>query len=70
MKNRQPPADNEVAVAERQDKRPPRNNQFDQLLEKPCTNHGYQVDHKLNDFDMMKCLLRRMAKSNGDGRDK
>ena len=40
------------------------------LLEKPCTNHGYPVNHKFKDCDMMKRLLHRTAKSNGDGRDK
>ena len=69
-KNRRPPAAGEVVAADRQDKHPPWNNHFDQLLEKPCTNHGYPMSHKFKDYDMMKRLLRRMAKSNGDGRDK
>ena len=60
----------EVTAADRQDKRPPRNSHFDQLLEKPCTNHGYPVSHKFKDCDMMKRLLHRMAMSDGDGRDK
>ena len=60
----------EVEATDRQDKRPPRNNHFDQLLETLCTNHGYPVSHKFKDCDMMKCLLRRTAKSDGDGRDK
>ena len=69
-KNCRPPTANEVAAADRQDKRPPRNNHFDQLLEKPCTNHGYPVSHKFKDCDMMKHLLRRTAKSDGNGCDK
>ena len=69
-KNRQPPAAGEVAATERQDKRPPRNDHFNQLLEKPCTNHGYPVNHKFKDCDMMKRLLRRTAKANGDGRNR
>jgi len=69
-KNRWPPATSEVAAADRQDKHPPRNNHFDQLLEKLCTNHGYPVGHKFKDCDMMKRLLRRTAKSDADGRDK
>ena len=60
----------EVEATDRQDKRPPRNNHFDQLLEKPCTNHGYPVSHKFKDCDMIKRLLRRMGRSDGDGRDK
>ena len=69
-KNRWPPVTGEVAVTDRQDKLPPRNDHFNQLLEKPCTNHGYPVNHKFKDCDMMKRLLRRTAKSNGDGHDK
>ena len=69
-KNRRPPATGEVVATERQDKRPQRNDHFDQLLEKPCTNHGYPVNHKFKDCDMMKRLLRRTEKSDGDGRDK
>ena len=59
-----------MAATDRQDKRPPRNNHFNQLLEKPCTNHGYPVNHKFKDCDMMKHLLHRTAKSDEDGRDK
>ena len=70
MKNRRPPAAGEVAATEHQDKRPPRNDHFNQLLEKPCTNHGYLVNHKFKDCDMMKRLLRRIAKTDGYGRDK
>ena len=62
-KNRRPPAAGEVAVAERQDKRPPRNDHFSQLLEKPCTNHGHPVNHKFGDCDMMKRLLQWTAKT-------
>ena len=40
------------------------------MLEKPCTNHGYPVKHKLKDCDLMRHLLRRIGKSGGDGRDK
>ena len=70
-KNRWPPVAGEVAATDRQDKRPPRNDHFNQLLlEKPCTNHGYPVNHKFKDCDMMKRLLRRTAKANGDGRDR
>ena len=69
-KNRRPPTAGEVAATERQDKRPPRNDHFNQLLEKPCTNHGYPVNHKFKDCDMMKRLLHRTAKTDGDGRDK
>jgi len=69
-KNRRPPTAGEVAVIDRQDKRPPRNDHFNQLLEKPCTNHGYPVNHKFKDCDMMKRLLRSIAKSDGGGRDK
>ena len=69
-KNRRPPATGEVAATDRQDKRPPRNDHFNQLLEKPCTNHGYPVNYKFKDCDMMKRLLRRTAKTDGDGRDK
>ena len=64
------PATNEVAAAERQDKCSPRNSHFDQLLEKPCTNHGYPVSHKFKDCDLMKHLLRWMSKTDGDGHDK
>ena len=67
-KNRRPPAAGEVAAIERQDKRPPRNDHFNQLLEKPCTNHGYPVNHKFKDCDMMKRLLRRTAKTEGASR--
>ena len=69
-KNCRPPVAGEVAAAERQDKRPTRNDHFSQLLEKPCTNHGYPVNHKFRDCDMMKRLLRRTAKTDGDDRDK
>jgi len=69
-KNHRPPATGEVAAVERQDKRPPRNDHFSQLLEKPCTNHGYPVNHKFRDCDMMKRLLRRTVKTDGDGRNK
>ena len=69
-KNRRPPATGEVVATEHQDKRPPRNDHFNQLLEKPCTNHGYSVNHKFKDCDMMKRLLRRTVKTDGDDRDK
>ena len=57
-------------MTERQDKRPLRNDHFYQLLDKPCTNHGYPVNHKFKDCDMMKRLLRRTAKTDSDGHDK
>jgi hypothetical protein len=69
-KNRRPPTAGEVPATKRQDKGPLRNDHFNQLLEKPCTNHGYPVNHKFKDCDMMKRLLRRTAKTDGDGRDK
>ena len=40
------------------------------MLEKPCTNHGYPVKHKLKDCDLMRRLLRKIGKPGGDGRDK
>ena len=39
-------------------------------MEKPCTNHGYPVSHKFKDCDMMKHLLHRTARSDGDGCNK
>ena len=54
----------------RQDKRPLSNDHFYQLQDKPCTNHGYPVNHKFKDCDMMKHLLRRTAKTDGDDCDK
>src|SRR6185503_17697191 len=69
-KNRWPPAAGEVVATDRQDKCPPRNNHFDQLLEKLCTNHGYPVGHKFKDCDMMKHLLCKATKSDGDSCDK
>ncbi|XP_039825636.1 uncharacterized protein LOC120687674 [Panicum virgatum] len=69
-KNRRPPSSGEVAVTEHQDKHPLRNDHFYQLLDKPCTNHGYLVNHKFKDCDMMKRLLRWTAKTDGDDRDK
>jgi hypothetical protein len=69
-KNRRSPAAGKVAATDRQDKRPPRNDHFSQLLEKLFTNHGYPVNHKFKDCDMMKRLLRRTAKFDEDGRNK
>ena len=69
-KNYRPPTAGEVAATDRQDKRPPRNDHFNQLLEKPCTNQGYPVNHKFKDCDMMKCHVRRTSKFDEDGCDK
>ena len=69
-KNHRPPTAGEVAATEHQDKRSLRNDHFNQLLEKPCTNYGYPVNHKFKDYDMMKRLLRRTAKTDGDDGDK
>ena len=40
------------------------------MLEKPCTNHGYPVKHKLKDCDLIRRLLRKTGKPGGDGHDK
>ena len=48
----------------------PRNEHFEQLLEKLCTNDGFPVKHKFKDCDLMKRLLRRAGRKGNDGRDK
>ena len=55
---------------QQQERRQPRNEHFKQLLEKPCTNHGFPVKHKFKDRDLMKRLLRQTGRNGNDGRDK
>ena len=58
-RKRRPPQGHKAAAAEQQERRQPRNDHFKQLLEKPCTNHGFPVKHKFKDCDLMKRLLRK-----------
>ena len=69
-RKRRPLMNKEMAVAAPQEDRPPLNEHFEQLLNKPCTNHGYPVKHKFKDCDLMKRLLRRSGRPAGGGRDK
>ena len=32
---------------------------FHELMESPCTNHGYPIKHLYNDYELLKCLLRQ-----------
>jgi hypothetical protein len=43
---------------------------FEQLLEKPCTNHGYPVKHKLKDCKLFKRMLGQPSRRKGGDRDK
>jgi hypothetical protein len=42
---------------------------FEQLLEKPCTNHGYPVKHKLKDSKLLKRMLGQPSKRKGGDRN-
>jgi len=73
-RKRRPLQGHEMAAAEQpqqqHERRQPRNEHFEQLLEKSCTNHGFPVKHKFKDCDLMKRLLRRAGRNWNDGRDK
>jgi hypothetical protein len=51
------PNPNTVAAVDRVGKRQGNNDHFEQPLEKPCTNHGYPVKHKLKDCELLKRML-------------
>ncbi|RLN08395.1 putative prpol [Panicum miliaceum] len=68
--NRRRPNPNLVAAVDRPAKRKGGNEHFEQLLEKPCTNHGYPVKHKLKDCELLRCVLNPAGKREGGDRDK
>jgi hypothetical protein len=39
-------------------------------LEKPCTNHGYPIKHKLKDYELLKRMLGQPSKRKGGDRNK
>jgi hypothetical protein len=43
---------------------------LEQLLEKPCTSHGYPVKHKLKDCELLKWIMGQPRKRKGGDRDK
>jgi hypothetical protein len=59
---------NMVAAADRAGKRQGNTNHFEQLLEKPCPNHGYPV--KLKDCELLKHMLDQPSKHKCGDRDK
>jgi hypothetical protein len=69
-RDRRCPNPNTVVAADRVDKRQGSNNHFEQLLEKPCTNHGYPFKHKLKDCELLKRMLRQPSRRKGGDRDK
>jgi hypothetical protein len=73
-RKRRPLQGHEMTVAkhsqQQHERRQPRNEHFEQLLEKLCTNHGFPVKHKFKDCDLMKRLLRLAGRNGNDGRDK
>ena len=35
---------------------------FHELMESPCTNHNYPVNHLYKDYQLLKCLLRKTGR--------
>jgi hypothetical protein len=69
-RDRHRPNPNTVAVTDRAGKRQGNNDHFEQLLEKPCTNHGYPDKHKLKDCEFRKRMLDHPSKRKGGDHDK
>jgi hypothetical protein len=49
-------------MADRAGKRQGNTDHFEQLLEKPCTNHDYPVKHKLKNCELLKRMLGQPSK--------
>jgi hypothetical protein len=61
---------NSVVAANYAVKRQGNADHFEQLLEKPCTNYGYPVKHKLKDCELLKRMLGQASKRKGKYCDK
>jgi hypothetical protein len=53
---------NTVAAADCASKRQGNTNNFEQLLEKMCTNHGYPIKHNLKDCELLKRMMGQPRK--------
>jgi hypothetical protein len=69
-RDRRRPNPNTVAAADQAGKRQSNNDHFEQLLEKPCTNHGYPIKRKLKDCELLKRMLGQPSRRKGRDRDK
>jgi hypothetical protein len=69
-KNRRRANPNMVTAADHAGKRQGNADHFEQLLDKPCTNHGYPIKHKLKDCELLKRMLGQLSKRKGGDRDK
>jgi hypothetical protein len=59
------PNPNTVVAADRTGKRQGNADHFEQLLEKPCSNHGYPIKHKLKDWELLKRVLGQPSMRKG-----
>lgn len=59
-----------VVVADRPAKHKGGGDKFDQMMEKPRTNHGYPIKHKLKDCELLKCMLGQADKCKADDCDR
>jgi hypothetical protein len=59
-----------ITAADCVDKRQGNADQFKQLVEKPCTNHGFPAKHMLKDCELLKLMLGQPSKRKGGDRDK
>jgi hypothetical protein len=61
---------NTIVVVDHAGKRQGIADQFEQLLEKRCTNHGYPVKHKFKDCELLMRMLCQPTKRKGGDRNK